>query len=211
MAIQDWGLYLVTGEELSAGRSTRDVVAAAIEGGASVVQLREKAQHARRRYDIGREVREVTAEAGVDFVVNDRVDLAMALDADGVHLGQEDLPVAVARELLGESTIVGCSVSTVPEAQAAVDAGADYLGVGTVFATGSKDVADERVIGLDGLREIRAAVDLPLVAIGGIDAENAGAVVGAGADAVAVISAVTEADDVAAASRELVAAVDRRE
>jgi thiamine-phosphate pyrophosphorylase len=211
MAIEDWGLYLVTGEELSAGRSTRDVVAAAIEGGASVVQLREKSQHARRRYDIGREVRAVTADAGVDFVVNDRVDLAMALDADGVHLGQEDLPVSVARELLGESAIVGCSVSTVPEARSAVEAGADYLGVGTVFATGSKDVADERVIGLAGLRAIRGAVDLPLVAIGGIDAENARAVVEAGADAVAVISAVTQADDVAAAARELAAVLDRLE
>jgi thiamine-phosphate pyrophosphorylase len=208
MAIADWGLYLVTGEELSAGRTTAEVVDAAIEGGASVVQLREKAQHARRRYEIGREVRALTAEAGVDFVVNDRIDLAMALDADGVHLGQEDLPVSVARELLGEDAIVGCSVSTVDEARTAAADGADYLGVGTVFPTGSKDVRDERVIGVDGVRSIREAVDLPLVAIGGIDATNAGRVVEAGADAVAVISAVTQAPDVASAAGELAAAVE---
>ena len=209
MNIADWGLYLVTGEAHSEGKTTVEVAEAAIEGGADVVQLRDKAHDARTRYEIGRELRDLTDETGADLVVNDRVDLALALGADGVHLGQGDLPVAVARAMLGEDAIVGRSVSSPAEARRAVDAGADYLGVGAVFGTDSKDLDAARDgIGVDAVREIDEAVDLPIVAIGGIDATNAGGVVEAGADAVAVISALTRADDVEAAARELVGAVD---
>ena len=207
----DWRVYLVTGESLSAGRTTREIVAHAIEGGVGVVQLREKECTVRERYEMGRELREQCREAGVTFVVNDRVDLARALEADGVHLGDDDLPVPVARELLGEDAIIGRSVSTVEAAEAAEAGGVDYLGVGTVFHTGSKDDIpdDEHGIGPERVADIAAAVDIPLVGIGGITAENAGEVARAGADGVAVITAITRADDPEAATTALREAVER--
>ncbi|WP_254273100.1 thiamine phosphate synthase [Haloarcula marina] len=207
----DWDVYLVTGESLSAGRTTREVVEAAIAGGVGVVQLREKDRSARERYEMGRQIRELTREAGVTFVVNDRVDIAQALDADGVHLGDDDLPVPVARELLGPEAVVGRSVSTVAEAEAAVTAGADYLGVGTVYRTDSKaDIPeDDHGVGPERVAAITDAVDVPVVGIGGITAENTAEVVRAGADGVAVITAITRADDPEAATAALREAVRR--
>jgi thiamine-phosphate pyrophosphorylase len=207
----DWDVYLVTQESLSAGRSTREVVAAAIAGGVDVVQLREKDRSARERYHLGRKFRGLTREAGVTFVVNDRVDLAQAVDADGVHLGDEDLPIPVAREILGEDAIIGRSVSFVEDAVTAERAGADYLGVGAVYSTGSKDDIDddEHEIGPERVAAIADAVDIPVVGIGGITADNAGSVVEAGADGVAVITAITRADDPEIATRELGEAVER--
>jgi thiamine-phosphate pyrophosphorylase len=200
--------YLVTGAALSAGRSTPEVVDAALAGGVDVVQVREKQATAREQLRVARDLRAPTREAGVPLVVNDRVDVARAADADGVHLGDDDLPVPVAREQLGGDALVGRSVSTVEGARAAAQEGADYLGVGAVFHTDSKDVDDdEQAVGLDRVRAIDAAVDVPFVGIGGIDAGNAADVVAAGADGVAVISAVTAADDPAAATRELGEAV----
>lgn len=200
----EWRTYLVTQRSRSAGRPTASIVEAALSGGVDVVQLREKGVDARTRYRTGRRLRELTAGAGADLIVNDRVDLAAALDADGVHLGQSDLPVEVAREQLGEEAIVGCSASTVSEAQDAVAAGADYLGVGAVYGTRSKDVADAKDgIGPERVGEIARAVDVPVVGIGGIDPSNAAPVVEAGASAVAVISAITSADDPEAAAHEL--------
>ncbi|MWG33678.1 thiamine phosphate synthase [Halomarina oriensis] len=188
--------YLVTEAAHSSGRSTVDVVRAAVGGGVDVVQLREKAESARERYRLGQELRELTREAGVTFVVNDRIDLARAVDADGVHLGDDDLPVPVAREQLGDDAVVGRSVSSVGGARAAAEAGADYLGVGAVFHTDSKDVRErDAEIGLDRVRAIADATDLPFVGIGGITAENAASVVEAGADGVAVVSAITAAAD----------------
>ena len=202
------GTYLVTGAALSPGRTTVEVVEAALDGGIDVVQLREKEASARDRYELGRTLRDLTAAADVPLIVNDRIDLAAAIDADGVHLGDDDLPVAVARDQLGPDAVVGRSVSTVAEAEAAAAAGADYLGVGAVYATSSKDTdAEGSEIGLDRVRAIREAVDLPFVGIGGITVENAGDVVAAGADGVAVISAITRADDPAAATRRLNEAV----
>ena len=195
--------YLVTDDRLST-HGTVETVMAAIEGGVDVVQLREKSMTARDRYELGRRLRELTREAGVPLVVNDRIDLAAAIDADGVHLGDDDLPVAVAREQLGEGCLVGRSVSTVEAAREAADAGADYLGVGAVFATGSKETDPaSSSIGLDRIRAIDDAVDLPFVGIGGIDATNADAVTAAGADGVAVITAITDSDDPETATRDL--------
>ena len=206
----DGVVYLVTQGELSAGRPTEEIVAAAIEGGVDVVQLREKDRSARERYELGKRLRELTAAAGVPLIVNDRIDLARAIDADGVHLGDEDLPVSVARDQLGADAVVGRSVSTPAAARAAEAAGADYLGVGAVYRTGSKETAPEETgIGTDRLREIRDVTDLPFVGIGGIDADNAGEVVAAGADGVAVITAITRADDPAAATRALGEAVEQ--
>jgi thiamine-phosphate pyrophosphorylase len=148
--------------------------------------------------------------ADVPLLVNDRADLALAVGADGVHLGDEALPVPAARELLGPEATIGRSVSTVPAAEAAVAAGADYLGVGAVFRTDSKDVdPDGSEVGVERVRAIADAVDAPIVAIGGITPENAADAVAAGADGVAVITAITGADDVAAATRALGEAVEQ--
>jgi thiamine-phosphate pyrophosphorylase len=207
----DWDVYLVTQASLSAGRDTVAIVEQAIAGGVGVVQLREKERSARERYELGRRLRKLTREAGVTFVVNDRVDLAQAVEADGVHLGDSDLPVPVARALLGEDAVVGRSVSFVEDAREAQRAGADYLGVGAVYATGSKDdiADDEYAIGTERIADIAAAVDIPVVGIGGITAANAADVVAAGADGVAVITAITAADDPEAATRALGEAVER--
>ena len=207
----DWDVYLVTQESLSAGRSTVDVVEAAVAGGVDVVQLREKDRSARELYRLGRTLRAVTREADVPLVVNDRVDLAAAVAADGVHLGDADLPVPVAREQLGPDAIIGRSVSFVEDARAAERAGADYLGVGAVYSTGSKDDIDddEYGVGPERVGTIVDAVDVPVVGIGGITADNAGPVVTAGADGLAVITAITRADDPEAATRDLGAAVER--
>nr|WP_233341042.1 thiamine phosphate synthase [Haloprofundus sp. MHR1] len=201
--------YLVTQADLSAGRSSETVVREAIEGGVDVVQLREKHASARERYRLARVLRELTTEAGVPFVVNDRVDIAVAVDADGVHLGDDDLPVSAARAQLGENALVGRSVSTVAAARRAAEAGADYLGVGAVFSTSSKDVPeDESNVGVETVAAVADAVEVPIVGIGGITAENAGDVVEAGADGVAVVSEITSASDPETATRRLVSAVE---
>ena len=207
----DCSVYLVTQASRSAGRPTPAVVTAAIAGGVDIVQLREKDVSARERLAIGREVQKHTREAGVPLIVNDRVDIARALAADGVHLGDDDLPIEVARDLLGEDAIIGRSVSVVADAVEAERAGADYLGVGAVYATGSKaDIDDdEYAIGPDRLGAIAEAVSVPVVGIGGITADNAGPVVKAGADGVAVITAITGADDPATATRRLTETVER--
>lgn len=197
MNFPNWRTYLVTQESLSAGRSTVEVVRAAIEGGVDVVQLREKDTDARWRYELGLELRELTADAGVDLLVNDRVDVAQAIDADGVHLGSSDLPIAAARKLLGPEAVIGYSTADPEEAKRAQDNGADYLGVGAVYGTTSKKDVDEESngIGLERLTAVAEAVDIPVVGIGGITAENAAPVVEAGATGVAVISEITAADD----------------
>lgn len=198
------GVYLVTQANRSRGRSTEETVAAAIEGGVTAVQLREKHATVRERYELARTLRERTRAAGVTFVVNDRADLAVAVDADGVHLGDDDLPIPAAREVLGPERCIGRSVSTVEAAEAAERAGADYLGVGAVYATTSKDVPEsDAEIGIETVADIADAVDVPIVGIGGVTPENAGKVVAAGADGVAVISTITAADDPAAATQRL--------
>ncbi|SDX81563.1 thiamine phosphate synthase [Halopenitus persicus] len=204
----EWRTYLLTQRNRSAGRESTAIAEAAIEAGIDAIQLREKGVDARQRYRLGRRLRDRTAGTDVAFIVNDRIDLAAAVDADGVHLGQSDLPVGVARERLGPSAIVGCSASTVAEATAAAEAGADYLGVGAVYGSDSKAVADRKDgIGPERVREIAAAVPIPVVGIGGIDADNAAPVVAAGAAGVAVISAITAAEDPGAATRDLREAV----
>ena len=149
----NYGVYLVTDATLSGDRSTPEIVESAIRGGVDIVQLREKGASARNRYELGGELRELTREAGVPFVVNDRIDLAAAIDADGVHLGDDDLPVDVARRRLGEDATIGRSVSTPEAARRAEDAGADYLGVGAVYGTTSKETSpDQSNVGLDRIR-----------------------------------------------------------
>ncbi|MDR7521966.1 MAG: thiamine phosphate synthase [Armatimonadota bacterium] len=202
----DPAVYVITDREIGKGRPLEDLVAAAVRGGATMIQLREKTQPARRLLEAGRRLLAITRPAGVPLVVNDRVDLALVLEADGVHLGQDDLPVPDARRLLGPEKIVGASAATVEEARRAEAEGADYVGVGSVFPTTSKPDAGD-AIGPQALTPIRAAVRIPVVAIGGITHANAAEAIRAGADGVAVISAVVGADDVEEAARRLLAVV----
>ena len=198
-----WRLYVITDGKASRGRSHLQVAEAAILGGADVLQLRDKEASGGHLYRVALQLRKLTRDAKVPFIVNDRVDIALAADADGVHVGQSDLPASVARELIGPGRILGVSVDTVEEAVLAEKDGADYLGVGPVFeARGTKPDAGEP-LGVDRIARIRRHSRLPIVAIGGIDAENARQVREAGADAAAVISAIVAADDIADAARRL--------
>lgn len=202
----DYAVYLVTDAALAGGRPVEDVVRAAVDGGVSVVQFRDK--HAPFPDLLARagRLRDFLRERGIPFIINDRADLALACGADGLHVGQEDLPCRLARRLLPADAVLGVSVSTVAEAVEAEREGADYLGVSPVFDTPTK-TDTPRATGLDGLKAIRAAVSLPLVAIGGIHAGNARDVIAAGADGVAVVSAIMSAPDPRAAAQAIRAAV----
>ncbi len=204
----DWSLYVLTDAGLSRGRSHLEVVRAAIEGGASVIQWRDKMANTRQLVEVGRQLWELTREMGICFIVNDRIDVALALEADGVHVGQDDMPARLARKLMGPDKIVGVSASTVAEAVQAEADGADYVAASPVFSTPTKTDAPPPTE-LEGLRAIVEAVHVPVIAIGGINTANAGAVITAGAAGVAVISAVVAADDIAAAARQLRDAVER--
>ncbi len=200
-------VYVLTDRALSRGRSEIDVVRAAISGGASAIQLRWKDAPLREAVPVARELREICAGSKVLFVVNDRVDLAMAVEADGVHIGEDDLPVHETRALVGDSMIVGYSPADLSEVRWAIDSGADYLGVGPIFGTGSKADAGDAV-GLQRMTAVRDLTPAPFVGIGGIKAENAAGVIDAGADGVAVISSVVSQEDVEEATRSLRRAVD---
>lgn len=187
-------LYPIT-DRLLSGLSHAEQVARLCEGGASVVQLREKHLSPREFYQEAEEALRVARACGVKLIINDRADIALALGADGVHLGQEDIPPEAARALLGESAVVGFSTHGVEQAIAAARLPVDYIAVGPIFATASKENPDP-VVGLEGLRRVREAVGrFQLVAIGGITRENAPSVLAAGADSVAVISALLSPED----------------
>jgi thiamine-phosphate pyrophosphorylase len=195
------GLYVIIDTAFLKGCRHAEAARQAILGGARVIQLRDKTLGKKELLPVANELHEVCAAEGALFIVNDYPDIAIAADADGLHIGQEDLPVSVARRLLPSDKILGCSARTVEKAVTARDGGADYLGVGAMFPTATHEKTV--VIGPAGLEEIAKAVDLPLVAIGGIKAENVKQVMEAGATAIAVISAVTGADDIEAAARRL--------
>lgn len=198
-----WRLYVITDEQVSRGRSHLQVAEAAILGGADVLQLRDKESSSGRLFQVALQLRKLTREAKVPLIVNDRLDIALAADADGVHVGQADLPASVVRKIMGPGRILGVSAETVAEAMAAEKDGADYLGVGPVFeARKTKPDAGEPR-GLELIELIRRHCSLPIVAIGGINAENVRKVREAGADAAAVISAIAAADDIAQAARRL--------
>jgi thiamine-phosphate pyrophosphorylase len=180
-----------------------------------MVQLREKDAGGREFYEIGLEIRRITADYGVPLVIDDRLDLALALGADGVHLGQSDLPLSAARRVAGNKLFIGISAGSVEEALAAEQGGADYIGVSPLFLTATKPDArssgsskdSPRGLGLEGLRAIRAAVHIPLVAIGGVKPENAGAVLEAGADGLAVVSGILSQSDVKAAAENYISII----
>ncbi len=202
----DLGVYVVTDAVLAGARGVEATCGEAVAAGVRVLQLRDKAASTRDLVDMARRLVALAGRHGAVLLLNDRLDVALAAGAHGVHLGQDDLPAADARRLLGPRRILGVSVRTPDEARAAEVAGADYLAANLVFSTATKTDL-EGPIGLDGVRALQAATRLPLVAIGGIDTSNAADVVAAGADGVAVVSAVMAAPDVAAVCRALREAV----
>ena len=202
-------LYLVTDQAALRGRTLGDVVLAAVQGGVSCVQLREKDLNTRDFYAQACALVALLAPLGVPLVINDRSDIALACGAQGVHLGQSDLPPARARSLLPAQVFLGWSVETLEQVRQAQTLPVDYLGVSPVFATPTKtDTATPW--GLEGLRRVRAASGLPLVAIGGIHLGNAAEVLAAGADSLAVVSALCAAPDPRAAAHELRSVIDAR-
>ncbi len=199
------GLYLVTSECLSAGRSTETIVQAALAGGVRLIQLREKDLSAQALTALARRVRALTAAAGALLLINDRLDIALAVGADGVHLGQDDLPIADARRLAPDF-ILGASTHDIAEARAAEAAGASYVNIGPLFSTNTK-VWTGDFLGIAGLRRIAPHVNLPFTVMGGIKAEHIPDLIGAGAHTIAIVTAITAAPDPRAAAAALLAAI----
>lgn len=197
------GLYVILDREFLAGRDELETAGNIIAGGAKVIQLRDKRGKRKELLSIGQELRKLCDQKDVLFIINDYLDLALAVDADGLHVGQEDLPLPVIRKQLPVDSIIGCSVRTVAQAMRAQDEGADYVAIGSIFPTGTKK--EVTVVGVDIIRELKQRISLPVVAIGGINQTNIGEVVAAGADAVAVISAVLGEEDVKRAVEGLIA------
>ena len=204
------GLYVILDRQFLAGRDELDVARQIIEGGAKVMQLRDKSQfyqdEKRELLIIAQKLKELCSEAGVLFIINDYLDLAIAVGADGLHIGQKDLPLSIVRRQLPIDKIVGCSVTTLSQATQAQNEGADYIAVGSIFPTTTKKEAT--MVGVDIVRELKRMVSIPLVAIGGINQNNVSEVVAAGADAVAVISAVLSEKDIREAIQNFVAKME---
>jgi thiamine-phosphate pyrophosphorylase len=199
----DWSLCVIIDRTAAdEDGSLVDLARAAVEGGATVLQLRDKCGPTRDTVELGREILALTQTAGIPLVVNDRADIALAIDADGVHVGQGDLPARLARTVIGSGRVLGVSAGSIREARQAEADGADYLGVGDVFGTPSKTDAG-LPIGSAALAAIARAVSIPVIAIGGVSLQNAAAAIEAGAAGVAVISAVASAADPAQAAATL--------
>jgi thiamine-phosphate pyrophosphorylase len=198
--IIDYSLYLVTDRKLSLGRTNLDVIKGALAGGVTMVQLREKELNTRAFYLETQTIKGLLKIRHIPLIINDRIDIALAIDADGVHIGQEDMPLELARKILGPDKIIGVSVSTVDEARAAEAGGADYLGLSPIFLTSTKPGLTKQ-IGIEGIRPIRRAVKIPIVGIGAMNATNAFEAVRAGLDGVAVVSGIVSQNDVTAAAR----------
>ncbi len=197
----DYTLYLVTDRQLMSCDSLTEAVEQAILGGCTMIQLREKELSSLEFYNQAVAVKQVTDKYHIPLIINDRIDIAMAVQATGVHIGQHDLPAAAVRKVIGENMLLGVSASSIAEAIQAQQDGADYLGVGAMFPTGTKTDADS--VSMEELQKIRAAVSLPIVVIGGINKENAGRFKPMGIDGLAVVSAIIAQSDIKAAAAEL--------
>lgn len=198
----DYTLYLCTDRGLMSTAALEEAVEKAVLGGCTVVQLREKDCSSGEFYETAKRVKEITDKYHVPLIINDRADIALAVDADGVHVGQSDLPASVVRRMVGPDKIIGVSAGTLEEAVRAEKDGADYLGVGAMYATSTKEDAD--ITTIDELKAIRQAVDIPIVVIGGINAHTLENFKGFGINGLAVVSAVIAAEDITAAAKELV-------
>ena len=204
----DYSLYLVTDRKLSLGRSNLEVIRAAVAGGVTLVQLREKELSTRDFYREAVAVRDFLKGRRIPLIINDRIDIALAVDADGVHIGQDDMPLDIARRILGAEKLIGVSVFTPSEAVAAQQGGADYLGLSPIFVTSTKPELKDQ-IGLEGIGPIRKAVRIPIVGIGSMNVSNAYDAINAGLDGVAVVSGICSQNDVTAAARAIKAEVMR--
>ncbi|MHB8792355.1 MAG: thiamine phosphate synthase [Thermoleophilia bacterium] len=203
----DFGLYIVTRSQPELGRDHYDVALAAIEGGATAIQLRVKKRPMGQALQIATAIHKLTTEAGIPLIINDHVGIAMASKAEGLHVGPDDISVPSARRMLGNSLIIGKSTSKHDEAIKAEQESASYVGVGPIFATASKP--GKPAVGVQQIAKVKAVVNIPVVAIGGIDAGNLAECIEAGADGVAVISAVTMTDDMVAATAKLRRVLDK--
>ncbi len=195
------GLYVIIDPEVAAGRDLAHITREAIAGGARLIQWRDKSREKGLQVAEAEAVLDICRRSGVPFLINDDADLALAIEADGVHLGQKDLPVSLVARFAKPEWIIGVSTNNPAEARAAAADGADYVSVGRLFATTSK--SDTRPATLDTIREVKAAVSVPVSAIGGINESNVADVIAAGADIACVISAVVAADDPREAARRL--------
>ncbi len=208
--LRETDIYGVTAEEYSLGRSNTEIVTGMIDAGIKVIQYREKEKKAREKYRECVKIREMTGRAGVTFIVNDNVDLALMVGADGVHIGQDDLPPEKVRELVGNDMIIGLSTHSPAQAREAVKAGVDYIGVGPIFATRTKkDVCSP--VGLEYLEYVANNINLPFVAIGGIKESNISEVSRRGARCIAMVTEIVGAGDICARVRSLRAALTRKE
>ncbi|MFC1855728.1 thiamine phosphate synthase [Thermodesulfobacteriota bacterium] len=194
-------IYPVTCERLSNGRSDIDVVKGIIDGGAKIVQLREKEMSKRAFCELAVKVRELTAKSGLLLIINDHVDIALACDADGVHLGQDDMPLLAARRIAPD-LIIGVSTHDKDEAMLAQDAGADYVNIGPIFKTSTKEGL-QNYLGPENIGTISKELKIPFTVMGGINLDNIDKVIGAGAKKIAVVSAITLSDDISSAVKEL--------
>ena len=197
----DYSLYLCTDRRLMTSPTIEASAESALRGGTTVIQLREKDCSSREFYELGLRVKKITDAYHAPLIINDRVDIALAVGAAGVHVGQGDLPCKVVREMVGPDMIVGVSAATLDEAVQAEEDGADYLGVGAMYATATK--TDTRPVSMEELLKIRAAVKIPIVVIGGINKQTLGNFKGTGVNGLAVVSAIVAQPDPEAAAREL--------
>lgn len=197
----DYSLYLVTDHRNKTEEEFLNIIEEAIKGGTSIVQLREKTASTKDFYQLALKVKEITTRYDVPLLINDRIDIALAVDSEGVHLGQDDMPADIARKIIGDDKILGVSASTVEEAIKAQIDGADYIGSGAVFPTATKDDADS--VSKEELKSIVDSIDIPVVAIGGITIENASELKDTGIAGFSVVSAIMSADDPKEASQKL--------
>jgi thiamine-phosphate pyrophosphorylase len=200
-AFKQVDIYPVTCERLSNGRSNLEVLKAVIQGGARIIQLREKEYSGKKMYDLALKFREITTKAGVLLIINDHVDIAMAVAADGVHLGQDDLPLNAARKIAPE-LLIGASTHSLPEATQAQKEGADYINIGPIFPTGTKEGL-KRFLGPEAIAAISPRIDVPFTVMGGISESNIDQVLTYGARRVAMVTAITQAPDITAKVRAL--------
>ena len=196
-----YSVYLVTDRRNKTDEEFLNIIEEAIKGGTTIVQLREKTASTKEFYDLALKVKEITSRYGVPLLINDRIDIALAVDSEGVHIGQDDMPADIAREIIGEDKILGVSASTVEEAKKAEIDSADYIGSGAVFPTATKDDADS--VSKEELKKIIDSIDIPVVAIGGITVENAHTLKGSGIAGFSVVSAIMSAEDPKEASEKL--------
>lgn len=197
----DYTLYLCTDRDLMSSATIEENVKLAIKGGCTVIQLREKNCSSKEFYDLAVSVKKITDKYNVPLIINDRVDIAMAVDAAGVHIGQSDLPTDVVRRIIGDDKIIGVSTAKLDEALKAVKDGADYLGVGAMYSTDTK--TDARPVTMEELKEIRKNVDIPIVVIGGINMNTLGNFKNMGIDGLAVVSAIVAQPDVEKAAKDM--------